>query len=454
MAEYKDKLTEAGWHVLLDNSVFAETDGRGFVSVVVPEEARVSALVAHLVNACSATRVAYTNRVPLHLGGGKAVLVVDVTMEHLVTAGGSWVSVENGVTSVAACAEMGAERFLVYAGVFGGSQRVELCVLGDLERHDFEPGEPASVWIADTFDLAEGQIEVRPLRDEFREGAFAIRMPETGQRVRSVRDELAELSAAKGWWRPPGGDGPGEWRAEIPPDLLFARGPVALKRLARSVAPEFLAAGEVAHGGGGALQGIEAQLQALVVDQERLRQERPTRQHEMEHEMLRVRETLAATAAQTEAVKTLTEGVNAALTQQREELSATRELAKAAAESARESNQQTALIAQTMSGLMEQQRQLLALASPGGAGAGARALCGGAPAEEGASGAAADAAGEADGESEALTEVEMRRPHVRPRGGADEATPTVGSSSGSEMSGKKAKPAAHRCAAGGRAGVA
>ena len=76
----------------------------------------------------------------------------------------------------------------------------------------------------------------------------------------------------------------------------------------------------------------------------------------MEHELVRVRETLAATAAQTEAVKTLTEGVTAALAKQQEELLATRELAKAAADSARSSNEQTALITHTMAALMEQQR--------------------------------------------------------------------------------------------------
>ena len=86
---------------------------------------------------------------------------------------------EAGVVTVAACASVGAERFLVYSGVVGVAQRVELCVLGDLERRDFEVGKPACAWIAETFDVAEGQLEVRPLRDAFREGAFSVKIPVT-----------------------------------------------------------------------------------------------------------------------------------------------------------------------------------------------------------------------------------------------------------------------------------
>ena len=64
MAEHKDKLAAAGWHVLVEATELAEMEYDCAVSIILPEEARVSELVAHLVNACGVSRVSYSNRAP------------------------------------------------------------------------------------------------------------------------------------------------------------------------------------------------------------------------------------------------------------------------------------------------------------------------------------------------------------------------------------------------------
>ena len=122
---------------------------------------------------------------------------------------------------------------------------------------------------------------------------------------------------------------------------------------------------------------------------------------------------------------------------------ATQALAKAAADSARASNEQTAMIAHTMSNLMEQQRQLLALAAPSGA-------CVRVITDEGgvvADGSLVQPEAAVPAEvAEASDDVEMHRPQVRTRGSAVEAAAcgesSIGVSSGRRAT-KKTKPADH-----------
>ena len=133
MESHKTVLREGGWHVLASAGQLAEEAAEGCVSVVVSEEACVASLIALLVNSAGATRVAYTNCAPLQLGGGKALLIADVTMAQLLTGAGSMASREDGVVTVAASAEVGAERFHVHEGVsasaFCGGLVLSFCVL-------------------------------------------------------------------------------------------------------------------------------------------------------------------------------------------------------------------------------------------------------------------------------------------------------------------------------------
>ena len=133
----------------------ATVDDANCVSIVVPVESRVGPLVSCLVQEAGARRLLYTNRAPQFLGGGKAVLVADVSVETLEATVGSRFAREEGVVSIAATADVGAERFHVYGGKFGSSQRLELCMLGDIERGDFEECEPLLEWFEQDTSLLD-----------------------------------------------------------------------------------------------------------------------------------------------------------------------------------------------------------------------------------------------------------------------------------------------------------
>ena len=67
------------------------------ISIVVSEEARVGPLAKYLVIQGEATALAYSNRVPRHIGFGHCVLVANISLKQLLLKGGAQVHNEADV---------------------------------------------------------------------------------------------------------------------------------------------------------------------------------------------------------------------------------------------------------------------------------------------------------------------------------------------------------------------
>ena len=124
-----------------------------------------------------------------------------------------------------------------------------------------------------------------------------------------ARDDLVADCAEVGLFTPPSGDEFGFYRAESPPKLLFAKGPVALANMAKDIpdAAAYLKKG--AKVSGQQLKVFTDSLAGVAAECKRAEMARASRKQEIDHELACINKRLEATKVEAAATHTLTKEV-------------------------------------------------------------------------------------------------------------------------------------------------
>uniref|UniRef100_A0A7S0Q764 Uncharacterized protein n=1 Tax=Coccolithus braarudii TaxID=221442 RepID=A0A7S0Q764_9EUKA len=207
----------------------------GAISILVPDEERIGPLVYALVALGKAAHVGYSNQVPMAFGFGKAALIVSVSAQQLVERMPTREAVDEDVVTIGLNNTEGTLRAEVHDRVLADAGTADVAILGELERIDTLPGSTFIRWMFETFGVAENSLGLWSLRDDYTEGAFVVRFPELSK-TRAIRDGFAAQCKQEEWYTPTPGDHKGKFGAGHPPKLLFAKGPTALRIVAKKFA--------------------------------------------------------------------------------------------------------------------------------------------------------------------------------------------------------------------------
>ena len=167
------------------------------ITILVPDKERIGPLVYALVALGKAAHVGYSNQVSMAFGFGKAALIVSLSAQHLVERMPTRAAVDEDVVTIGLNNTEGTLRAEVHDGVLADVGSADVAILGELERIDTQSGSAFIRWMSETFGVAENSLGFRPLRDDYTEGAFVVRVPEL-PKARAIRDGFAAQCEQEG----------------------------------------------------------------------------------------------------------------------------------------------------------------------------------------------------------------------------------------------------------------
>ena len=144
MKQYTEQLLKPEHHFLQVLPIGDFPTGPA-VSIVVSEEDMLGALAQFMVDVAGVRALSYSRKVPRHMGFGHCILVVNTTLTALLAVGGPRVTNVQDVVQVGLSGAEDAVRATIYAGIMVETPQLQLAVLGDVERADWEEGGPAAV---------------------------------------------------------------------------------------------------------------------------------------------------------------------------------------------------------------------------------------------------------------------------------------------------------------------
>ena len=121
-----------------------------------------------------ATVLAFSHKVPRHIGFGHAVLIANVYVQQLLLNGGARVTNEADVVQVGLYAAEDSKRVTVHEGIILEQPQLSLAILGDLERADVEEGSALIQWLSEYLGVAAACFSARVLKDDFAQGGHVF----------------------------------------------------------------------------------------------------------------------------------------------------------------------------------------------------------------------------------------------------------------------------------------